>query len=68
MELIINHTKKLFSQQSLTLEALMQIEVPHKTKGIAVALNERVIPRTAWSDTLLCDQDTILIITAAQGG
>lgn len=68
MELTINHNKKSFAQSLPSLEALMHLEVPGKTKGIAVALNDRVVPRREWADTVLRDNDTILIITAAQGG
>ncbi|TXC78644.1 sulfur carrier protein ThiS [Luteibaculum oceani] len=36
--------------------------------GVAVAINNKVIPKTNWSKTELKDQDKILVITAAQGG
>lgn len=68
MELIINQTRKTFNQLPENLEALMAIEASGKKKGIAVALNNRIIPQSDWADTLLKDQDSILIITAAQGG
>lgn len=38
------------------------------TNGVAVAINNKVIPKTNWSSTELKDQDKILVITAAQGG
>lgn len=68
MQLTINHNKKFFALPSDTLEALVCLETGGKTKGIAVALNNRVIPQQSWADTPLHDQDVILIITAAQGG
>lgn len=37
-------------------------------KGIAVALNEEVIPRASWAQTPLKENDKILVITATQGG
>jgi sulfur carrier protein len=37
-------------------------------RGIAVALNARVVPRTAWPHTLVNAQDDIEIIHARQGG
>ena len=36
--------------------------------GIAVALNETVIPRAQWETTYLQENDSILIIQATQGG
>jgi len=68
MELIINHTRKTFDVLPETLEALMAIEASQKRKGIAVALNNRIIPQSFWAETILNDNDSILIITATQGG
>ncbi len=68
MELTINHTRKTFAILPENLEALIALELPGKKKGIAVALNNRIIPLSAWAETILSDKDSILIITAAQGG
>jgi sulfur carrier protein len=68
MELIINHTLRTFDSLPETLEALLAIEIPEKKKGIAVALNNRIIPQSFWAETILNDKDSILIITATQGG
>lgn len=40
----------------------------HERKGIAIALNETVIARSAWQDTPLKDGDVLEVITAVQGG
>ena len=37
-------------------------------RGIAVAVNNGVVPRSLWGVTLLSDGDRIEILTAAQGG
>lgn len=68
MLLIINNQTKQYKISPFTLEELMDLELKGKTKGVAVALNNQVIPRDKWSDTLLTDTDSILIITATQGG
>ncbi len=68
MELIINHQTKFFDELPGSLAALLLLEAPQKTKGIAVALNNQVMPRAQWPATPLNDRDTILIITATQGG
>lgn len=36
--------------------------------GIAVAINEEVLPRSAWDTTSLSGGDRIEILTARQGG
>lgn len=68
MELTINHTRKTFAELPENLETLLAMEIPGKKKGIAVALNNRIIPQSAWLETFLKDNDSILIITATQGG
>jgi sulfur carrier protein len=68
MELIINHQQKFFRDAPASLEELMQWEAAGKSKGIAVAVNNQVVPQTQWASTVLRDRDFILIITATQGG
>lgn len=68
MELIINHQKKNFNTPLSSLAVLMHLELHGKTKGIAVAVNNQVIPKQQWDTTPLKQNDNILIITATQGG
>jgi len=37
-------------------------------RGIAVAVNDEVVPRAAWPDTVLAEADRIEVLTAVQGG
>ena len=37
-------------------------------RGVAIAVNGGVVPRTAWEQTLLRDGDRVEVLTAAQGG
>ncbi len=37
-------------------------------RGIAVALNEMIIPKHKWQDTILKEEDSIEIVHAVQGG
>ncbi|KUY29587.1 sulfur carrier protein ThiS [Elizabethkingia ursingii] len=68
MELIINHEKRNYEHLPSTLEALIHLEARGKSKGIAVAVNNQVIPKNDWGNTILQDKDSVLIITATQGG
>ncbi|WP_326626203.1 sulfur carrier protein ThiS [Nonomuraea fuscirosea] len=38
------------------------------TTGVAVALNDEVVTRSAWETTALGDSDRVEILTAVQGG
>lgn len=37
-------------------------------QGLAVAINDQIIPRTQWPQQLLLDGDRLTLIRAAQGG
>ncbi len=44
------------------------IEMGIETRGIAVALNGEIVSRSEWSSTLINDNDSIEVVTAAAGG
>ena len=68
MELIINNQTKQFATDSLTVQALLDLEIPIKQNGIAVAINNTVIPKSNWNSHPIQETDDILIISATQGG
>jgi sulfur carrier protein len=52
-----------------TLDALLaEKAVDGGQRGIAVALNGAVVPRTAWAATSLKAGDSVEIVRARQGG
>ena len=52
-----------------TLAALLAVKaVDVAQRGIAVALNGSVVPRSAWSETALKPGDSVEIVRARQGG
>ena len=68
MELKINNQTKQFSAKSLTIQALLDLEIPEKQNGIALAINNTVIPKSNWNSHYIQETDDILIISATQGG
>lgn len=54
-------------RDGLTLDALVATVTTAK-RGVAVAVNETVVPRGSWSGTALDDGDRVEILTAVQGG
>ncbi|OXG03050.1 sulfur carrier protein ThiS [Flavobacterium araucananum] len=68
MELKINQQTKQFNAESLSVQALLDLEIPHKQNGIAVAVNNTVVPKLNWNQHLVQETDEILIISATQGG
>jgi sulfur carrier protein len=51
-----------------TSVAALVDEVAPSPKGIAVAVNGDVVPRSAWDDVTLTDGDRVEVLGAAQGG
>ncbi|WP_432222376.1 sulfur carrier protein ThiS [Flavobacterium sp. TMP13] len=68
MELKINNQIKQFQADVLSIQALLDIEIPQKQNGIAVAINNTVIPKSKWNSHFLHKTDTVIIISATQGG
>ena len=67
MEIIVNNKPHSFKKKLNIQELLNQLKLPSQ-EGIAVAINQAVVPKTEWSDVQLADQDKVMIITATQGG
>ena len=52
---------------SCSLEALLSAQNQLKA-GVAVALNQQVIPRSQWSNTFLSEHDDVDLFRAIAGG
>lgn len=68
MQLKINNQIKAFDCKSITIKALIDVELPNKQNGIAVAVNQIVVSKSQWASYTLSPSDDILVITATQGG
>lgn len=64
--IVVNNKRQEFSQD-ISVEHLLS-ELKMKAQGIAVAVNNRVILKTAWETKFLHDHDKVTIIQATQGG
>jgi sulfur carrier protein len=67
MEITINNQLHVIKQEDTLLDIVFA-QVGEKQKGIAVALNGKVIPKQNWPTTPLNLNDILLIIKATQGG
>lgn len=69
MEITINNQlKKLIDPQPITVQQLLNKEIPARQQGIAIAINNQVIPKSQWNKIQLSSHDQITIIRATQGG
>ena len=67
MTIILNNNPKEVAEQA-TLESIVAAELGSKRNGIAVAVNNAVIPKTQHDSYIVQPNDAILIIKATQGG
>ena len=67
MQIIINKQAYQFDENTSLESAIETLELK-ETNGIALALNEEIIPKGEWQKTILFDEDKIIIIGAVAGG
>jgi len=68
MELKVNGKPLEIDRDASLLALLEKFELGADSTGVAVAINDAVVPRARWSQTTLGEGDTVEIIHAVQGG
>lgn len=53
---------------TITVQQLLNIQIPEKQKGIAIAINNNIVSKAEWATKIITNNDNILIIKATQGG
>ena len=66
MKVQVNNKEVELSPSATISELTVQMELP--TQGIAIAVNNKMIPRTQWNGFRLQENDQLVIIKAACGG
>ncbi len=66
MKIILN-SKEQIVDEGISVDGLAaQLGLPQG--GVAIAVNNRIVKRDEWKDTLLKENDSVIIIKAACGG
>lgn len=55
-------------ENGMTITSMLQNQSIDGDAGIAVAINSQVIPKQDWENQEIQSNDSVLIITATQGG
>lgn len=66
MDLIVNGVTRRLPAGTTLAELVGTLTT--QSRGVAVAVNGEVVPRSGWPATSLADGDRIEVLTAAQGG
>jgi len=67
MEITYNNQTQEVQEETLVSDFVFT-QMGDKQNGIAVAINETIVPKTEWATTYLKANDNLLIIKATQGG
>ncbi len=68
MKIKINGEESLLDSK-LNISGFIKKQLNGKEpRGIAIAVNSSIIPKSKWDDTIINENDEIEIVTAVQGG
>ncbi|MFA6082848.1 sulfur carrier protein ThiS [Mucilaginibacter sp.] len=67
MEITVNQQNYSVSD-TCSLQQMLSAVLTQPTKGIAIAVNQEIVPKANWATYLLNPDDDITIIKATQGG
>ena len=68
MNIKLNDKEFPLTADNLPLSVFLKNQDQHYDTGVALAVNDQIVPRQQWDSYLLKPNDNILIITAVQGG
>ncbi len=54
--------------EGVSLYGILEASGYHTQKGIAVGVNNHVVIKNNWAETILSDKDKVIIISATKGG
>jgi sulfur carrier protein len=67
MKIRLNDLPRSVAVGATLLDLLRELALAER-KGVAVAINDAVVPRTKWPTHALTESDRVLVIQATQGG
>ena len=66
MKVLVNNKETELTQGNTVADLAQQLELPQQ--GVAIAVQNRMIPRAEWNEKTLQEGDNLVIIKAACGG
>ena len=68
MRINVNGTPREVTDDVTVEELIEALKLPPDGKGIAVAVNDTVVPRSRWGVVRIGENDSVEVIHAVQGG
>jgi sulfur carrier protein len=68
LKLTVNGETLELAEGATVADLIEKAETPARHRGIAVAVDAEVVPRSAWDKTVLSEGQRIELLAAIQGG
>ncbi len=68
MKIKINGEESVLNEQMSLFDFIKMRLNTTEPKGIAAALNDTIVPKSKWADTMINENDNVEIVHAVQGG
>ena len=66
MNILVNNKETELTQGNTVADLALQLDLPKQ--GVAIAVQNRMVPRSEWNEKVLQEGDNLVIIKAACGG
>ena len=66
MNIHVNNKETELTQGNTVADLALQLDLPKQ--GVAIAVQNRMVPRSEWNEKVLQEGDNLVIIKAACGG
>jgi sulfur carrier protein len=66
MDVMVNGERQAVADGATVAELVRELGLPEQ--GVAVAVEDAVVPRGRWGQTVLLPQQHVEVLTAVQGG
>ena len=67
-QVFLNGEPRALPAEATVATAVREAGVPEEGRGVAVAVDGEVVPRTRWADTGLREGQQVEVVNAVQGG
>ncbi len=68
MQVMVNGQERALPDGATVQALVAELGVPEGGRGVAVAVNGEVVPRSRWSESALSPGVRVEVLTAVQGG
>jgi sulfur carrier protein len=68
VNVVLNGRPRDLPDGATVADAVTASGIPALARGIAVAVDREVVPRSRWDDTALADGQRVEVLEAVQGG